>query len=146
MSSPPSELPQPPVELWSERVIGFVTFLFSFLSGVGLAAINWTRMGLQDKARNHLISALIGLIPFLILVILLPDTLGRVFGLGVNVGVAIYLRDQMKNDIAAFTSRGRTVKHANWLAGCLIGLAGLVVVLAVIFAMVLFLEGIGIGL
>jgi hypothetical protein len=115
----------PSVRLWTPNFIAGVTFFLLFPAGIVLAAINWMRMKMTEKAIIHLFAGAVGTIIFVVAIILTPGTVARLIGLAVNLGVLFYLRWQMEKDINVFRSANR-VEAAGWPGGCLIGLGMLI--------------------
>src|SRR6266446_5049293 len=142
-SSTPIEpsAPLPPVKLWTPRLIGFSSFFFGFPAGIVLASINWMRMGLTNKAIIHLAGGAVGALVFVILLLLLPQTVGNGLGFLTNIGMVYYLRNQTKNDIEKFKASSREVQNAHWFGGCLIGfvLLGLFLTLILVIGLLLAL-------
>ncbi len=112
----PVSQPLPTIKLWTPKVISLLTFFIGFPSGITLASINWIKMGMVRKAIVHLL----GLIVSIVVLILLPDNFGRLFGLAVNLACVAYLRRQMEEDIKTITNH--TVQSAYWLSGLLTSL------------------------
>jgi len=134
----------PPVKLWTPRAVGYTAFFLGFPGGIVLATLNWMRMGLTNKAIAHLVGGAVGLLVFVILLVLLPGSIGTWFGLLVNFGVLFYLQNQTKKDIAAFQANNREVQNAHWLGGCLIGLVMLGLFFALVFVITFFLALVGV--
>ncbi len=133
----------PPVKLWTPRAIGYITFFLGFPGGLGLAALNWMRMGLKKKVLTHLLAGAAAAPVFAVL-LLLPANTGRLLAFAVNIGVLFYLKKQMEKDIEAFRAGEREVQSAHWSGGCLIGLvmSGLFLSLTVVVAFLLTLIGV----
>jgi len=135
-SSPSAQISIPstaPVKLWTPGFVAGVTFLLGFPSGIVIAAINWMRMKMNDKAIIHLGGAAIGTFIFVIILLLVPGTAGRALGIVANLGTLFYLQAQMKKDIAVFGAANR-VENEGQLGGCLIGLGILVLFAILVFA------------
>lgn len=129
-SSVPSS---PPIKLWTPGFVAGVAFLLGFPAGIVIASINWMRMKMKDKATTYLIGGAIGTFILLVVLYLLPGNFGRFLGLLVNLGILIYLRRKMKEDIEKFKT-SNNVENAGQLGGCLIGLGVLVFFLIAAFA------------
>ena len=133
-----------PFKLWSAGLIGFFTFFLGFPGGLVLASINWIRMRLTNKAIAHLVGGVVGISVIVIILYLLPGKVGYGLGFLVNVGMYIYLRNQMKKDIDAFKADSHEVINAHWFGGCLLSLAAIVVYFAMAIVIVLFLTLLGV--
>jgi hypothetical protein len=133
----------PPIKLWTPGFIAGVTFLLGFPAGLVIASINWMKMNLSNKAIIHLVLGAVGAFIFLIVLILIPGTAGRIVGLVVNLGILFYLQQQMKKDIETFKSSS-PVENAGQLGGCLIGLVvlALFVGMAFIIGFILVMLGV----
>lgn len=109
-------------------------------------------MGITNKAITHLAGGAIGVLMFIILLILLPGSMGkwidlfinRVLGILVNFGMLFYLQKQTKNDIYACKAANREIQNAHWLSGCLIGLGMLGLFIALFFVIEFFLTFAGV--
>lgn len=121
--SPSIEQPLPTIKLWTPRTIGFLTFFIGFPSGITLASINWIKMGMKRKAMMHISICIIGII----VIALLPDAVGGIIGLALNLGYITLFRKQMKSDIEKITNN--SVQYAHWLSGILVSFIGWVIVL-----------------
>lgn len=117
-----------PVPVWSARMIGWVTFLLGFPSGVALACINWLRMGQDGKVFRYAAFGLVWLVVMLVLAIVL-DVSTFVFTV-INIILVWYLYTVTKNDLIEF-QQTRATKPANgWLGvgiaiGVLVGWFGM---------------------
>lgn len=134
LSAQPAAPLAPSVKLWTPGFIAAVTLFLGFPAGIVLAAINWMRMRMNDRAVMHLIVGAAGTVIFMAVIILTPGTVGRLLALVVNIGVLFYLRWQMKKDINTFQTANK-VETAGWPGGCLIGLG--IFLLYLLFAFVL---------
>jgi hypothetical protein len=123
----------PPVKLWTPGVIAGISFLLGFPAGIVLASINWMRMNMRNKAMTHLGAGIVGTFIFVVLLILLPGSVGRIVGLAANIGILFYLQQQMKKDLETFKAANNIVEKANELGGCLIGLGMLLLLVISIF-------------
>jgi len=85
-------------------------------------------MGMKMKALAHIIGGIVGVLALFIF----PDTAGRLFGLVINLGYTVYLRQQMKDDIKKISSY--QIQYAHWFTGALISLIGwgILIVVAVV--------------
>jgi tetratricopeptide (TPR) repeat protein len=95
-------------------------------------------MGRKGKALAHIASGVVGIL----LLILFPDTLGRLLGLVINIGYTVYLRKQMKDDLATMTDAN--VQYAHWFSGFLISIGTLgiiVIVVVVLLTLQVFIAG-----
>lgn len=135
----------PAVKLWTPGFIAGVSFLLGFPAGIVLAAINWMRMKMNDKAMIHIVGGGILTFIFILLLLFTPSTVGRVLGLVFNIGILLYLQQQMKKDQEAFQFQNK-VEKAGELGGCLIGIAILLAFLLVIVVLVFGLTAIGVPL
>jgi hypothetical protein len=143
LSAQPSISTTPSVKLWTPGFIAGVTFFMGFPVGIVLSAINWMKMKMNDKAIIHLVVGAVGTLVFVAALIILPGTVGRLFGLIVNLGILFYLQRQMDNDQKMFQATNR-VEKAGWPGGCLIGL-GIVIlyfIYAFFFSFVLVMLGV----
>ena len=133
----------PPIKLWTPGFIAGVTFLLGFPAGLVIASINWMKMNLSNKAVIHLVLGAIGTFIFLIVLLLIPGTTGRIVGLVINLGILFYLQQQMKKDIESF-KLSQPVENAGQIGGCLIGLVvlGLFVGTAFLLAFILVMLGV----
>jgi tetratricopeptide (TPR) repeat protein len=130
--------PTPILKLWTPNAISFMTFFLGFPSGIALASINWIRMGMKGKALAHIAGGVVGILLFS----LLPDNLGALLGLVINIGYTAYLRQQMQYDIATMTDAN--VQNAHWVSGFLISIAilGILAIVVVVLAAVqVFITG-----
>ena len=140
----PSMPSSPPVKLWTPRAVGYTTFFLGFPGGLVLAALNWMRMGLTNKAITHLVGGAVGTLVFVVLVALLPGNAGTVLGFFVNIGVLLYLQNQTRKDIETFKANNREVQNAHWFGGCLIGLIMLGLFVALTFVVGVFMALVGV--
>ena len=134
----------PPAKLWTPRAVGYITFFLGFPVGLVMAARNWMRMGLTNKAITHLVAGGVGILAFVILYLILPGSVGSVLGLAVNIGVLLYLQAQTRRDIAALIAANHAVQNAHWVGGCLIGLVMIVLWIPLVLVVGLFLELLGV--
>jgi hypothetical protein len=135
----PLAYPSPPVKLWTPAVIGLITFLLGYPGGLVMAILNWIRMGLINKAINHLIVGVAGTLAYVVLSARLTEDVGRLFALMVNIAMITYLHNQMGQDIAAFKACNHEVQNAHWLGGLLIGIVMLGIFLALAFVVGVFM-------
>ena len=133
-----------PVKLWTPGLIAGLSFFLGFPAGIVIASINWMRMKMNNKALIHLAVGAFGTFIFVIAIIFVSGTAGRVMSLMANIGVLFYLQQQMKKDIEGFKATGINVENANQLGGCLIGLGILALFLFSIFALAFALTLIGV--
>lgn len=133
----------PPVKLWTPGFIAGVTFLLGFPAGIVISSINWMRMNMNNKALTFLIGGAVGAFIFVLVIILLPGSIGNIIGLATNIGILFYLRRQMEQDIEIFKGLNN-VKNAGQLGGCLIGLGMLVLFLILIFGISFVLAVLGV--
>lgn len=133
----------PPIKLWTPGFVAGVTFLLGFPAGLVIASINWMKMNLNNKAIIHLVLGAMGAFIFTVILILIPGTTGRIVGLVVNLGILLYLQQQMKMDIERF-KLSQPVENAGQLGGCLIGLVVLLLFLgmAIVVGIILSLLGV----
>jgi hypothetical protein len=136
----------PAVKLWTPRAVGMTTFFLGFPGGIVLASINWMRMGLKNKAISHLIGGAIGAFVFILVLLFTPQTLGRVLGLVINLGMLYYLQSQTTKDIGAFRASNHAVENASGFSGCLIGIGMFVLLLGSAFVIAFLLVMIGVQL
>jgi hypothetical protein len=101
-------------------------------------------MRLTNKGIAHLVGGVVGISVIVIILYLLPGKVGYGLGFLVNVGMYIYLRNQMKKDIDAFKADSHEVINAHWFGGCLLSLAAIVVYFAMAIVIVLFLTLLGV--
>ena len=134
----------PPAKLWTPRAVGYITFFLGFPGGLVMAARNWMRMGLTNKAITHLVAGGVGILAFVILFLILPGNVGSVLGFAVNIGMLFYLQNQTRKDIAAFIANNHEVQNAHWFSGCLIGLVTIVLWIPLVFVVGFFLELLGV--
>ncbi len=125
----PAQPRREPVALWSHTVVGAVAFLLTPPAGLVLAALNYRRMGLVDKARVHAILAGVGTVLFAVLA--LAGGVGRLLIVVMGIGLYFYLYERMRADLAAFTAADHEVHSAPWGLGGLIGLGVAALVLVV---------------
>ena len=71
------------------------------------------RMKMNNKALIHLAVGAFGTFIFVIAIIFVSGTAGRVMSLMANIGVLFYLQQQMKKDIEGFKATGINVENAN---------------------------------
>jgi len=133
-SFPPTDPSAPTVKLWTPRAISVITFLLGYPGGAAMAIINWIRMGLKKKAINHLIAFLVGTAALAAALAFSTGGTSRYLGLVVNVGIMLYLSAQMTTDIAEFKAANPNVEDAHWSSGCLLGLLGIALLLAISFS------------
>lgn len=139
-----SSLPStPPIKLWTPGFVAGVTFLLGFPAGIVIASINWMRMNMNNKALTFLIGGAVGTFIFVLVIILLPGSIGDIIGLATNIGILFYLRRQMEQDIEIFKG-SNNVENAGQLGGCLIGLGMLVLFLILIFGISFVLAVLGV--
>lgn len=142
----PSVPSSPSVKLWTPGVIAAISFLLGFPAGIVLASINWMRMNLNNKAFIHLIAGAIGTFIFMLLIILLPGSVGSILGIATNLGALFYLYREMKKDLETFQASNHTVAKANELGGCLIGLGIFLLVLISAIALTFVFAVLGVPL
>ena len=127
-----SESEQLSLELWTPAMVGWITFLLGFPSGVLLACLNWQRMGLKNKARLHALLTVLGIV-VLTSVILTSSTAIGFAGLIANLFVVFYLRNETASDTQLFEATGYEIKEANTSLGCLLSLLGILVFVVAVF-------------
>ena len=136
----------PPVKLWKPTTIGWVTFFLGFPGGIVLAAINWMRMGMRDKAIWHLVGGAVGTLLIILFVAFVPGNSMRLPSLLLNILVIYYLWNQIKTDIELFRASGSQVQDADGISGCVIGAATLLGFIVVVFVVVFMLIILGVPL
>jgi uncharacterized membrane protein len=78
-----AELPTPP---FRPRAIGRLTFFFGPLAGAFVSAISLRRMGYKEKAGKVIRYTFLISIGVALILGLIPEGLGRIFGLGLEIG------------------------------------------------------------
>lgn len=84
-------------------------FLFSFLCAGVLAGINWKRLGQPEKKMKTILLSIVGFVIFIVALVYLPDALGRVVGIAVNLGVGYAFRQAQINLYGEWIQRNNTV-------------------------------------
>lgn len=79
----PQETPKPP---FRPQVAGRIGFFFSILAGALVSIISLRRMGHSEKAKKVLWITVLSAALIAVVLLLMPDALGRLFGLGLEVG------------------------------------------------------------
>ena len=129
----------PPIKLWTPRFVAGVSFLLGFPAGIVLASINWFRMGMKNRALTFLLGGAVGIVFLTLVTIFLSGDTERPILILVNIGVLIFLYNQVKNDVEDFKSTNSATEKASELGGCLIGLATLVSYLVLTFGIGFFI-------
>lgn len=78
----PQETPKPP---FRPQVAGRIGFFFSIVAGALVSIISLRRMGHSEKAKRVLWITVLSAAFIAIIVLLMPDAPGRLFGLGLEV-------------------------------------------------------------
>jgi hypothetical protein len=78
-----AEMPKPP---FRPGVAGRMAFFFGPVAGALVSVTNLRRIGYPLKAKRVLIWTLVGAIPFVLLLILIPDPFSRIIGIGAEFG------------------------------------------------------------
>lgn len=78
----PQETPKPP---FRPQVAGRIGFFFSIVAGALVSIISLRRMGHSEKAKRVLWITFLSAAFIAIIVLLMPDAPGRLFGLGLEV-------------------------------------------------------------
>jgi len=141
-SNAPVQMPSnsiPPIKLWTPRFIAGVSFLLGFPAGIVLASINWFRMGMKNRAITFLLGGTVGIVILTLVTIFLPGDSERFILILVNIGVLIFLYNQVKTDIEDFKSTNPPTEKASELGGCLIGLVTLGFYLVLTFGIGFFI-------
>jgi len=86
---------------------------------------------MNRKALAHIL----GSIAAILLLFLLPDNTGRLFGLVVNIGYVVYIRGQMRDDVDKNTNY--SVQYIHWFKGLLVSLIGWAILIIVAVAVVI---------
>lgn len=124
----------PNPKLWNPNAATFWSLLFSPVFGAWIHAKNWEELGSQEESRNSMKWVYGGLV-FLTLVLLIPmpDALGRYVGLGFliawNFSSAKKQVDHVKN-LPAYEKKA-------WSKPLLAGLCGLLIYFSVAFGLAL---------
>lgn len=134
---------RPSAQLWGPTLIGAIAVLFAFPSGMALAIINWQRMGLLQKARKTLYATLVASYGFVVLLLLLPPSLGQIVYFVVNVGIFFVLRREIDRDTDAYAYAGNEVHPANPLVAFAIGFAVLLLIIFLFAATSILLVSMG---
>jgi len=117
------------IRLWSARDVGLISFLLGFPAGLGLAAVNWYRLGRRPLAYAHLLAGVIAL-----LVIGLWTDASTGLSAALNVGFAVYLYVQVKAALERATRDGVSIAGGGVGAGLATVLGSWVLMLALVGA------------
>lgn len=77
--------------LWNPKYFLLISMLFSFFPAAILYSINYKRLGYIEKNRKAIIIALVGMIVFIVLLNILPGTIGKSLATGINTAVGLTL-------------------------------------------------------
>ena len=128
------------IEVWSPKAISWLTFFFGLPTGLILAVANWRQLEQHDKARTHIIGAVIAFIVYIAAVALIPGSLGTGVVLIINLGGLLYLRSQAQEDIDNAAVRDVWANFRNAWVGVGIGI-GVTIVLAVLVGILATIVG-----
>lgn len=134
---------RPSARLWGPNLIGVVAVLFAFPSGMALAILNWQRMGLLQKARRTLYATLVASYAFVIVLLLLPPSIGQIVYFVVNVIIFFVLRREIDRDTDAYAYAGNEVYPANPFVGIAIGFTILLLIIFLFGVTSIFLVSVG---
>ncbi len=88
---PPRSSPQPDYALWSPRCLLWIGCLTSFLFSGVLQAINYGRLGMEQRRRHWIVSCILFFVPLQTLIFLAPSFyLAAMGGIAINTAAAIY--------------------------------------------------------
>ena len=89
---PPRSSPQPDYALWSPRCLLWIGCLTSFLFSGVLQAINYGRLGMEQRRRHWIVSCILFFVPLQTLIFLAPSFyLAAMGGIAINTAAAIYI-------------------------------------------------------
>jgi hypothetical protein len=82
---------KPTKKLWNPKSFIIFSALFSFLPAGIMYSLNYGRSGNQRKKWTFLISTIIGFIALSTLALIIPSTIFKSLGFGINIGIGVYL-------------------------------------------------------
>lgn len=82
--------------LWNPKAFYWIAVLFSFLPAAILFSLNYERLGFTKKRNWSLVIAFIAFAIMIIIGQFLPQSLGRGLFYGLNIGAAVYMRNQQR--------------------------------------------------
>jgi hypothetical protein len=121
--------------VFSPRQIFFLSFFSGYPTGLALASINWTRMGMTGTAVVHWVAGVILLTIWSYAIF--NASCGAWMGAALQVGFCVYLARQMKETIGRFELEGNTVLPSSWKSGCLVSIITLLVLTVASFLLLL---------
>lgn len=127
----------PAYKLYTPAQVTLATFLGTPIAGMYLLSTNRRRMGHAGQATTTLLGGVGVTVLLIVLAIVLPESVGRAVPLVTTIAVSQYARiDQPLLD-AHLARRGQ--KESSWKAAGF-GLAGMVALLAILFAVILIVD------
>jgi hypothetical protein len=135
-------MPKPP---FRPQAAGTIGFFFSIVAGALVSVVSLRRMGHLQKAKRIFWITILGATLMATILILIPDALGRFFGLGLEVvGYLIYPKIQDLEFREWEATHPEIAPSSGWKAVGW-GFAGLAAFLAILIAMGIFLDATGIA-
>lgn len=112
--------------LYSASKVALISFLFGFPAGLMVASVNWSRMGLGNKIKPHLVAAVVASLALGFVAASPLRPCSTVLGLLFSLAFSFYLYRTTENDIDSFSKRDVYFEDGGWLGGFAFGLLGLV--------------------
>jgi hypothetical protein len=116
------------------KVAGKIAFLFGPVAGALVSVINLRRTGYPLKAKRVLLWTLVGTVVFAAILILIPDALGRIVGIGAEIAFYKIYPGLQEREFDEWQSANPDLQPLNGWNAIGWGFAGMVIFLAIDFA------------
>jgi hypothetical protein len=126
--------PKCPRRRFRPKVAGKIAFFFGPVAGALVSVINLRRTGYPLKAKRVLLWTLVGAAGLAAIIIVIPDVLGRVVGLGAEIAFYKIYPGLQEKEFEAWQSANPDLQPLNGWKALGWGFAGLAIFVAIFFA------------
>lgn len=137
----PQETPKPP---FRPQVAGRIGFFFGIVAGALVSIISLRRMGHSEKAKKVLWITVLSAAFIAIIVLLMPDATGRLFGLGLEVAWYFVFPKIQDREFQQWQASHLDIEPTSGWKALGWGFLGSVLFLATIIVVAVILEATGI--
>lgn len=137
----PQETPKPP---FRPQVAGRIGFFFGIVAGALVSIISLRRMGHSEKAKKVLWITVLSAAFIAIIVLLMPDATGRLFGLGLEVAWYFVFPKIQDREFQRWQASHLDIEPTSGWKALGWGFLGSVLFLATIIVVAVILEATGI--
>jgi hypothetical protein len=120
------------------HTIGVLSFFFGFPSGALLHAMNEMRFGESRRALLPFAGYCVLFTVFIVVIGMLPEGIGQMAGLGINIGCAVHFGGARAKEFAAFVAAGG--QHDSGWKALAIALGMLVAIFALAFVVLVAVD------